>query len=267
MDIARLPSFVAAGECVTDQGWVHPRETLPHHKLIVCANGAFDLLVGQSKVALRPGDYVLIDANEPWEGLSRHAAGERFWWIMFRHPPGGADGSFSVPARGTLPQPALAKAGHDRLVASLGQPHATALARSLDVMHVLAELQRQTSGAGGVRTVGRSNTRAHDLAHRVIVRLKRDVARTPDLKLLARELQMNPTYLRRAFKQATGHTPLGYHRLLQVDAAKQLLAETTLGVGQIGHRVGIANAAHFSRLFQRHAGVWPTAYRSRQTVA
>jgi transcriptional regulator GlxA family with amidase domain len=67
----------------------------------------------------------------------------------------------------------------------------------------------------------------------------------------------------RRFKQATGDSPLIYLQKLRVAAAKRLLEGDYRTMQQIGDAVGYQDVAFFRKIFQRHTGVCPSAYRER----
>jgi AraC-like DNA-binding protein len=49
----------------------------------------------------------------------------------------------------------------------------------------------------------------------------------------------------------------------QLREARELLLTTTLTVAEIGRRVGLPDAYHFSKLFHRHIGTSPRDFRQR----
>jgi transcriptional regulator GlxA family with amidase domain len=80
---------------------------------------------------------------------------------------------------------------------------------------------------------------------------------------LARELGMSPRNFIRRFKAATGLSPISYLQRLRVRAAQRLLEEEHTTVQEVGRSVGNEDVAFFRRVFRRHAGASPAAYRAR----
>ena len=70
------------------------------------------------------------------------------------------------------------------------------------------------------------------------------------------------TFLRR-FERATDLTPLAYVQHLRIEAAQRALENTTAAIDQIAYAVGYENANAFRKLFKRHTGLSPSAYRQR----
>jgi transcriptional regulator GlxA family with amidase domain len=80
---------------------------------------------------------------------------------------------------------------------------------------------------------------------------------------LAARVGMSPRTFARRFTAATSETPLAYLHRLRIDAARQLLEGGTQSVAEISTAVGYQDLAFFRRLFKRHTGQAPRAYRER----
>ena len=79
----------------------------------------------------------------------------------------------------------------------------------------------------------------------------------------AREARMSLRNFIRRFKQATGDSPLQYLQKLRIGAAKRLLEHDHRTVQEISDAVGYQDVAFFRKMFQRHAGTSPSAYRQK----
>ena len=77
----------------------------------------------------------------------------------------------------------------------------------------------------------------------------------------AAELGITPAQLNRACQQVLGHNALGVlHARLLLEAQREL-AYTTMSVKQIAFGLGFADAAYFTRFFQRGTGRSPSVWR------
>jgi AraC-like DNA-binding protein len=74
---------------------------------------------------------------------------------------------------------------------------------------------------------------------------------------------MSKYYFIKLFKSATGATPQQYYMAMLMDKSKLLLSNTSHTVGEIATQCGIEDALYFSRLFKKHVGCSPSAYRSK----
>src|SRR5207244_3680915 len=83
----------------------------------------------------------------------------------------------------------------------------------------------------------------------------------PDYELLARDMGMGLSTLRRRYRQTT-LTSLRTMVLGQrIAAARQMLTETSLSLKEIADRLGYRDVFFFSRQFREGAGISPAAFR------
>lgn len=78
---------------------------------------------------------------------------------------------------------------------------------------------------------------------------------------IAREFGVNENYLAGCFKRETGTTIGAFILSQRMEYARTLLTVSTLDIGEIGQRVGIADHSYFTRQFKKAYGVSPKAYR------
>jgi transcriptional regulator GlxA family with amidase domain len=83
------------------------------------------------------------------------------------------------------------------------------------------------------------------------------------LARVARALAVTTRTLERRFAAAVGDTPMGYARLVRIEAAKRLLESTEEPIEAITRAVGYGDARSFARLFRAQVGIAPGAYRAR----
>ena len=80
---------------------------------------------------------------------------------------------------------------------------------------------------------------------------------------LAARVGMSRRNLVRRFRHATGARPGAYIQMLRVAAARSMLEDGAASIGQVGMAVGYTDTAFFRRVFKRHSGMTPAAYRDR----
>jgi len=91
----------------------------------------------------------------------------------------------------------------------------------------------------------------HSAARRAAHLLRADPARAWSLPELASELRINPSYLVRVFRQATGCAPMKFLARERAHKAAQLLLTSELPVSEIGPRVGWEEPKQFARSFRQ----------------
>jgi len=79
-----------------------------------------------------------------------------------------------------------------------------------------------------------------------------------DLASLAR---LSTSHFARAFRTTVGKSPYAYLIHRRIERTKQMMLETDLPLVQIALDCGLADQAHFTRLFTRIVGISPAAWR------
>jgi AraC family transcriptional regulator len=79
---------------------------------------------------------------------------------------------------------------------------------------------------------------------------------------LAQLAGVTPSYFHRAFRIATGRTPLAFINERRVQRAMALLAHDGISISETCVRVGFVSAAHFTRVFRHATGMNPSQYRA-----
>jgi AraC-like DNA-binding protein/GGDEF domain-containing protein len=83
---------------------------------------------------------------------------------------------------------------------------------------------------------------------------------------VAEQVNLNPAYLSRIFKQNTGKTMVDYLARLRIEESKKLLADSRLSIQEIAQRVGYVNTNSYIRLFKKHEGVTPGEFRKSESI-
>lgn len=85
----------------------------------------------------------------------------------------------------------------------------------------------------------------------------------PHVRDYADRLHITPGHLTKSVRAVTGKAPTQWIEETIVLEAKMLLCQTALPVSEVAEQVGVADASYFSRLFKKHAGASPLAYRKK----
>jgi AraC family transcriptional regulator len=96
---------------------------------------------------------------------------------------------------------------------------------------------------------------------RVSDRLRHSLDENLTLTELAASVGLSPFHFLRAFKATVGATPHGYQIQLRLDRVRTLLETTDLPVAEIAAQVGYDDPSYLARLFRKHLGTTPAAYR------
>ncbi|MEC0126993.1 response regulator transcription factor [Paenibacillus pabuli] len=84
------------------------------------------------------------------------------------------------------------------------------------------------------------------------------------LQSIANQINVNPSYLSRLFKQEKGENFISYLTRVRIEHAKAYLFSRKWKVYEIAEKVGYHNYTYFSKIFKKSVGYTPEEYRELQ---
>ena len=102
------------------------------------------------------------------------------------------------------------------------------------------------------------------LVKRAVAYMQQHHARTLSRQEIAEMIGVSKNYLSQIFQHELGISPWEYLNRYRISQAKTLLLNTNESVTTVAAMVGFDDPAYFSRVFRKHAGASPRAYRDRQ---
>jgi AraC-like DNA-binding protein len=125
------------------------------------------------------------------------------------------------------------------------------------VMHIL----------GQIISIKKNENFRHSIIEKTIQKacmvIRDNPARNLVIEDLARELNVNYSLFRKAFKKYTGLSPMQYHTSLRMKQAVYLLTNTDLSVKEISFNLGFCSVFYFSKLFKEKTNKTPSEFRKR----
>ena len=104
-----------------------------------------------------------------------------------------------------------------------------------------------------------------------IRRLKTHIEANLDATIRVKELaelaRLSSFHFCRAFRESFGDSPHGYVMRRRVERAQGLMLTTNASLGQIAADCGLADQAHFNKLFRRFVGESPGMWRRARATA
>lgn len=83
---------------------------------------------------------------------------------------------------------------------------------------------------------------------------------------VARNLYINPSYLRAVFKKEYGHSVLSYIIEKRMEKARELILTNRFKLTTVSQMVGFSDAAYFSKCFKKYYGLSPSAFENMQKI-
>jgi len=245
--IERLREWCAmAGHWWTKQHQLDSR-LLNESVLIFCVAGRGWVRVRQRRFDIEPGDLFLCPAGSEHGYGCDPETGWEIWWVHFlgAHATALCQSAGLAAACPVLrPEaPSTVVTHFSALLDALGRQENSTPWDAANHLHLLlAEL---------VRKRRRQQESLVDLADASCESLAELVARTG----------MSKYHFCRRFREETGISPWQYVLERKTERARELLLGTSLSVKEIAAVLGFPHADYFARLFRRHSGVTPRAYR------
>ena len=144
-------------------------------------------------------------------------------------------------------------------------PHASHVALLLDAGAYAALKDALTTGASETALLPRHRYQAN--IARALSYIHAKYRQKVALDLLADLACLSRSGFSKAFKKATGYSPIDYLVCYRIEAACSLLRETDSSILSIAYEVGFSDSNHFSRQFRRKKGMSASLYRKTHAHA
>jgi AraC-like DNA-binding protein len=250
------------GLFVSNGSGIHPDRVISSHELIFVRSGTLAMYEQEQRLDVHAGESLILSPGRRHRGAEPYAPDLSFYWVHFQvHDQPAAPAAAGPCHRLEFPQHTrvarpdrIAELFH-RFLDDQDSGLLTPLAAALLVLQMLAELSmphHEKTDASPAARVLAARAEAFIAAH-----LHQELSTST----LAQALEVNPDYLTRMFRQARGQTITQFIHTRRIRETRALLRETTLNLKQIASRCGLADAAYLRRLFTRHEGMSPSAYR------
>jgi len=245
---------VSCGLFISSGRGEHPDRILDNYELIVVKKGTLSLWEEDVRFDVPAGHALLLFPGRRHRSAAPFGPELSFYWIHFvPSAPPDREPRIVVPQLGRVERPGCVAEFFHRYLEDQEARCLDPLSGALLLLLILREVARAPAVA--------SHARGTPLAGRVEAYVTHHLTEKLSTARIARALRVNPDYLNRAFREAEHVTVTEYiHRRRLADAAG-MLRDSTDGIAEIAAACGYPSVGHFRRLFLRHHGVSPRAYR------
>lgn len=262
-----LPFVTRVGWYHVESLWKHLERNISEHILIYVLEGTFYISEDGIDYEVPKNHMIALKANMQHSGNQYIAPGSNWLWIKFQdiNDPNKNDLNKIQARKKTIKLPKVMSFANTNSVVlrmknilettTRNEPYKQQqLNGSLYKLFMLmmAQIEMKTP------TIPKKS-----LAAKVIIILKKQVVEGFNTEEIARELNLNYSYISRKFTQETGETIKRFYLTLKVNEAISLFQSTTMNVAQVSETLNFSNPYHFSRVFKQIKGVPPSSYRKQ----
>lgn len=104
---------------------------------------------------------------------------------------------------------------------------------------------------------------ASKLVSQAIILIEQNYTKDYGVEELANQLNVSKSHLVREFYKYTGITPGKYISNVRIEAVKNLLAQSSLSLGEIAFKTGFSGDNYLCKSFKKHTGQTPMEYRTK----
>ncbi|MFI6944143.1 GlxA family transcriptional regulator [Streptomyces sp. NPDC050418] len=181
-----------------------------------------------------------------------------------RHPDITVDGDALFVRDGRTYTSAGVSAGLDLALALVEADEGPELAR--EVARDLVVFLQRPGGQSQFSVASRTPPPRHDALAALLASIAANPAADHSLPALARRAGLSARHLTRLFTDRIGRTPAAHVEAIRLEAAQHLL-DTGESVTSAAQLSGLGSDETLRRVFLRHLGVTPSAYRARFRTA
>lgn len=233
------------------------------HILIYCTDGAGWADIGNKKISINRGEYLIIPQNLK----HKYGADDTHpWSIFWVHFKGNTAGDF---VRTLL----KAKEGFsgsvsfspDRIKLFNTMYNTLETGYSMDnLVYVNLFLNSYLASFCYPHLFNVPEKREPEGIDAVVKYMQENIQKSLSLNDLAQLIHVSPSHFSALFKRKTGYSPVEYFTHLKIQKACQFLEFTDTHVKELSYDLGFNDPFYFSRLFSKYMGVSPLEYRKRK---
>lgn len=246
-----------AGLFVSRGRGVHPDRVLDSHELIFVREGVLSIEEEGRGFEVGQGQSLILWPGSRHRGTAPYPPDLSFYWIHFfaKNVPDPGSAPTTVVQHATVGRPDHLAELFRRFLDDQEAGRLLPTPADLLLMLMLCEV----SDSDGARASAENN--AAVLAGRADAHIRTHFHHRISTASLARELECNPDYLGRVFRLAYGKTPTEAIHWRRLRHARRMLLESDRNVEEISRTCGFRDVRYFRRLFKRHEGMTPLAFR------
>ncbi len=237
----------------------HPDRVIDTHELILVRRGCLGIAEERREFSVRSGETLLLTAGRRHFGTADYEPELSFYWLHFTLDPGRDSQPMTLTAHGRPARPEVVESHLRRFLDDQAAGVLDPAAGDALVGLILIEAGRTAPAA--------ADDPASVLAHRAREWLIAHYHRNVSTSDVGKALDCHPDYLGRVFRRVHGHTVVEELHRLRLGDVRRALIGTTDAIDHIARTCGFGEAGYLRRIFRRHHGMSPDAWRRHHVRA
>lgn len=233
------------------------------HILIYCTGGKGWAIIGNKKVFIKEGEYLVIPKNLKHS----YGADEQFpWSIYWAHFNGNTSDDYIELLLKKCSDYIGSTSYSENRMALFNDIYRT-LESGYSIEHLYYINILFASYLGGfcfLQFLNPPHKKEKDKIDTAIEYMQQNIMAIVSVKALASLIHLSASHFSVMFKSKTGYPPLEYFNHLKIQRACQYLEFTDISVKELTHALGLEDPFYFSRLFKKYMGESPIQFRKRK---
>ncbi|MBB6481234.1 helix-turn-helix transcriptional regulator [Spirochaeta isovalerica] len=234
------------------------------YEILYIIDGVRDIFAGNRTVTLKKGDFLLIPPHLIHKSLENGKESEIYSLYLEKN-----EALRSTTEEGAVYFPSLsAPAVQTGIVLTRMDRELKEKSDFYQIMSesLAAEISVIIARHGDMKQDGKIEIRDNGKIESIIRFIENNYSENLNLKMLAEQFYISPSYLSRFFHRKTGFTLTEYINHIRALRAQKFLRETSEEIGQISRKCGFGSLSQFGRIFKSISGMTPRDYRKLTLV-
>ena len=240
-----------------EQGFFFPGEAHPMLELTYVDRGSLHSVADGVDLVLEQGDMVLYAPNQWHMQYADIGVAPRFVTISFDISGPIPEELFNCKLK--TPQAVLELFGQILREQEQADRYSEDMILSL-LTQLIILLQRQSRTAADKLKTGHCVQNENEIIRRAQQYISTHVRQKLSVPLVARQVDVSPSYLTALFHKHLQIAPGEYIRRIKLQESKQMIRENAMNFTEIAAALQYSTVHHFSRQFKEKFGITPTEY-------
>ncbi|GAA3413714.1 AraC family transcriptional regulator [Paenibacillus hodogayensis] len=245
-----------------EPNWSFPQSVTQNHILLLVTDGSFTYVANGEELSLISGDVLYVPKGTVRSGKNRPDQPHHMYVAHFSYE--GDGDKTSILREGCCRHLKLFNADYLKHRFSLLTQHWLRKTKYYEaICHgILLEMLAIVNDEADAHQLPTATMNLVMLIQEYIVNHYRERI---TVAALAKQVDRTPNYISAVFRQATGQTITEYIQQIRINAARDLLINSQMTIGEISEYLGFCEQSHFNKVFKKLTGVPPSTHLKEKT--